>query len=1470
MLFSAVIIFSLLFTLYSVFRSTSMQTLLVRLTADYFSRELKTEIRISGLDLSWKNGLIMEEVLVKDHRNAILFSAQELGVKIRKFSMKNHIVHVQRVYIDQGVVQLLTHRGDSSLNLQYIIDHFASSDTTQVTDTTAGPAWDLSVGSVNLVDTRFHLQDENEPPTPLGMDYTNIDVSGINLSLTDIGFDADTIRVNIGHLSAVERSGFVLHHLSGEFEVSPAFLKAHNLKIQTDHSDLALSFDFLYKRWAAYNDFLNEITIQAKIEPSSLDLQDIGYFAPELLVMEDRIRLSGDIRGTVSNFKARNFRFAYGKNTYFYGNISAHGLPNVEETFIDLNIKALNTTKEDIESLRIPGDLRQLELPGLLANIGVVSVKGHFTGFYNDFVANANLKTNLGNVTTDLTLKREKGSPLLSYKGQLDVAHFDFGRLIGEEDEIGRITFRSAINGRGFDLENAVVSMNTHIDSAMLHGYNYSNIDITGALDQKKFTGNLEVKDTNLLMSFTGLVDLNDSLPKFDFTANIEQAQLFTLNLLKRDSIQDLAVRIKADFSGSNLDNIDGVISLENTVYKEGHKIISMDKFSLLTKQDTASGKSYHLTSDFVNADVTGNFSFSALIPSLSTFIQNYLASFTLKDSLITNYQATNQVMKYNVQFFKTDEVTDVFLPVLRLAPNSSLDGFYNEEEGVLVANGHSPSLQLAGFEFDNWYLEAKTRKDNLSIKTGSEHLYLKKMKPPSDSIEIKLDSFNLVSNVHHDSVLFAFAWRSALKQSTLQGHVSFIDSPAIRMKFTDFDVYLADKHWTVDPTNMTLIDSTYLNFHNLSFIAPDQFLKLNGSVSTSLEDTLQVSFNKVDISNLDYFLGYGSGIDVDGSLSGLVKLTNLYKNISVYSDLHVDRFKFNKELLGDAEFLVGYDAHSERFDVESRIVYTGNIGQNIPFLLKGSYYMEKNNPHFSFDLDLKNLNLRIVRPFVASFMTGLNGLASGHVTIKGTPAKPVLHGQVKLMRTEFKISYLNVMYSLADVVEVDTGGFFFNKISIFDSLGHKAVLNGRITHNYFKNFRLGLFVDLDDFSAFNNNRSQNNIFYGTARGTGNVSITGPINEISINVKAQTGGGTHVIIPIDLTQSVGQSDFIIFIKPKTDTLENLHKHTKGSTTDLFLNLTLAVKPDAVVEVFFPEQLGNLKASGNGNLLMTMTPTTGFSLAGNYTITKGSFLFTFRNLLRLPMTIKEGSKIMWAGDPADANISLSAYYKTKAPLKGLTTSPDLEGVRVPIECNIRLGGKLLNPDISFGLAMPNAEESIKTEVFSAIDTNNVQSVTEQTIYLMLMNQFMPVVSSKSNVDVGATGVSLVTNQVNSWLSQVSSNVNVNLNYRPGTSTTAQEFDVGLSTQLFDDRLLIDGTFGMNSYSNTTLKQGSTIVGDVNLAYSLSKNRRWWVHAFNRTNSLTILNNNSPYTQGVGVTWKRDFVSFNDLFKRLKKK
>ncbi|MCX6266935.1 MAG: translocation/assembly module TamB domain-containing protein [Bacteroidetes bacterium] len=1281
---------------------------------------------------------MVEDISILDRRKEIVFSARKLGVKPGFMTFKTRKLNISRVFIEKGVVQLLTHRGDSVLNMQFIIDYFSSKDTGKKTDTTPSVPWHVSISSVNLTNTRFHFQDENEEPVTLGMDYANIDASGINLEVNNIAFEGDSIVGNISHLAAKERSGIVLHNLSGEFSVGPRFLKAHHLKILTDNSDLSLTFEFLYDHWGDYSDFLTKVAIHAKIEPSYLDIQDIGYFASDLAVMKDRIRLSGNIKGTVSSFKARELKIAFGENTQFYGNISALGLPDVEETFIDLNIKELKTSKKDIESLLIPGDVRHLTLPAILGNLGVVSLKGNFTGFYNDFVAAARLNSGLGSVTFDLSLKNQQVRNMIGYKGQLNVNGFDIGRFTGNSEDFGRVTFQSDINGQGLNLKDADLTMNAHIDSVYLNHYNYTNLKISGALVDKKFNGLLNVDDPNLNLDFNGLIDMSDTLPDFNFTMKINYAQLFDLNLLKRDSTETLATRIKVNFKGTTIDNIDGSIVIDSSVFTEGNKLITMEHLSLLTMQDTAAGKSYHLQSDFIDADIAGEFSFSALIPSLNTFIQNYLASFQLNDSLIAlNLIQSNQKMNFKVRFKQSDELTNIFLPFLKIAPNSTLSGNYNEDKGTIVMTGQSPALFINNIEFSDWYLDAESKSDDLSMRTGAAMVYLKKASK-KDSLEVKVDSFQLVSNIRHDSIQYRISWHANSQPSEFDGYASFRKSPVIELKIRKFNVFLNEKYWKVDSANMVSIDTSSVKISNFTFSSGEQFLRVNGNVSVSARDTLNIGFNKVDISKIDQLLGTNQ-IDLDGILNGNFKIAKPYSNIMVLADLRLNKFKFNKELLGDATFNIKYDAEASQFDVISKIIYTGNVGTNIPFSLSGSYFMHKKNPYFDFDLTLKNLNLKMVGPFVADFMSGVNGLASGHVKIKGSLDHPDIRGQLKMMRTEFKINYLNVPYSFADVITIDSNAFIFDKITLYDSLGHKAVLNGEITHHNFSDLRLNLKVDMDDFAAFSNTRAQNAIFFGKARASGTATITGPPENISIMVRASNGGKTHVVIPIDLTRSVGEADYIIFIDPSADSVDNKQEKYHVNPTGLSLDLGLRINQDAEVEVYFPGQLGNLKASGTGNLLMGMSPSTPFSLSGTYTLSKGFFLFQFKNLLRLPMSIQEGSVINWTGDAADANISISAMYKTKAPLKGITTNPDEEGIRIPVECIIRLKGKLMNPDISFAISMPNVEESIRNEVYSAIDTNNPTIMTEQTIYLMVMNQFKPVVAASSTgVDVGPPG------------------------------------------------------------------------------------------------------------------------------------
>ena len=1461
------VLISLVMTLYLVLRDTWVQTLAVQMAADYLSKELGTTIRIGSFDLSLRNGLLLEEILVKDNHDTTLFAARELGVKPIWISLSNRTIKIQTIFISRGEFQLLQHKGDTALNLQFIINHFTTADTVpKIRDTLPGAPWMITCRHVTLTGIRFHYQDRNKPVVKDGMDYANIDVTGIDLHITNVRIEGDTINASINSLSAGERCGINLREFRGDCRVSEQFIVVDNLKLKTDHSDLSLDFAFRYNGFIAFTDFLKRVTIEADIQPSEFDMTDVGFFAPDVKAMQNRFRLDGDVAGTISKFRAKDFRVAFGDHTLFNGNIYAIGLPDVMETYVDMRINNLTTSAEDLRSFKIPGDPDTLAIPAVIGTLGLIQVKGEFTGFIDDFTSRAELRSDLGSANTNLLLKHAGKRNLLDYEGELRITSFDLGKLIGEEDLLGKVTLRANLDGQGISFAEADLLLQAQIDSVMLNSYNFKDVSVNGSMIRKKFFGDLTVEDPNLQLTFHGMANFNDTLPVFNFDTRIDHAQLFNLHLLKRDTVEIFSASIQADFRGNSVDNADGTLNLRNISYWEGRNRAVIDSLLLRTIADSSGKTVYEVRSDLLDADFTGEFEFSKLVPSVITFIQNYLASFEMRSDSTRKYHHSGQELNYRVEFKKTADVTAIFLPFLEIAPGSYLEGHYNEAEKLLSLTGRSSMLHVRGMELEHWFIDAETRTDDLSLRTGCDQMIMNRSRP-TDTVYIQLDTLLLTASVRHDSILYKLSSASGSDYSYFQGFLTFLEGGSVKIKLEELDLKLAGNAWTISKENFVILDSSLVEFHDLTFLSGNQWLSLNGRIAHHDLDTLDLKFNGVDVSQLDYFFA-NPHLDIDGILSGSLKITDVYNELSIYSDLTLDNFCFNKLHLGDVLFQVSYNRVEDKFDVLSEIIYTGNIGQNIPFSLKGSYYTAKPDPHFDFDLKLKNLNLRMLEPFVSGFMSRLTGLASGEVKITGTPEEPSFKGELKLMRTEFNISYLNVPYSVSDVISIEPDQVSFNNIVLYDSLGNKAYLNGSVNHNYFRNLSLNLNISMDDFSAFRNTFAQNSVFYGNARASGTIEIKGPIENILVKVNASTGTNTNVTIPISLTQNVGQVDYIVFVQPKGDSLEGVPQQNKPrAATGLTLAMSLDVKPDAQVEVLFPDQLGNIKATGTGNISLGMTPTTPFNLFGSYSISKGSFLFQMKNLIRMPFAIKEGSSISWTGDPTDANISLSAIYKTKVPLTGLSSETSNIQGRIPVECIIRLNGKLMNPIMSFGLALPNAQENERNLVFNAIDTSNASEMTQQVLYILVMNQFKPIAGgSDATVDVGSTSLAIVTNQISSWLSGMSQNLNIDVNYKPGSATASEDIDMTVSTQFFNDRLLIDGTFGMSSYKNTSYAQASTIVGDINIEYILTKKRRWRIRAFNRTNTIDLLNNNAPYTQGVGISFQRDFYTWKELFQK----
>jgi len=475
------------------------------------------------------------------------------------------------------------------------------------------------------------------------------------------------------------------------------------------------------------------------------------------------------------------------------------------------------------------------------------------------------------------------------------------------------------------------------------------------------------------------------------------------------------------------------------------------------------------------------------------------------------------------------------------------------------------------------------------------------------------------------------------------------------------------------------------------------------------------------------------------------------------------------------------------------------------------------------------------------------------------------------------KIDYLQTIYRLNDSIRFDKNNIIFKNITVLDEKGNTAQLNGSVSHRNFNDFKANLVINTNDCMVLNTRPKDNELFYGTAFASGMTTIKSGTNSLSFDISAKTGGNTRFYIPLNSSETVSDYSFITFLN--TDTATRKEEITKQTTvspeseTALDLNFDLEVTPDAEVQLIFDSKVGDImRGHGNGNLNISYDQKGDFKISGDYIIEDGDYLFTLGNILNKPFTVENGGRIIFNGNIDDAEIEMKAIYKLKASLYEILQDERFNE-RIPVECQINLSGRLFNPVIGLDIFLPTADESTRTYLKNVITTE--EELSRQFLYLLVMNSFysdptyrsgLTSTTSTGTSAMAVTTTEMVSNQLSNWLSQISNDFDIGFVYRPGyKDINANEVQLALSTQLLNDKVIINGNFdvrGTGSSSSST----DQLTGDFDIEYKITDKIRFKV--FNRFNN-PYTGKQAPYTQGFGLFFRQDFDKFSDLFRKKEK-
>jgi len=1447
-----------------VLSNPTIQTLVSRYAAVWLTHHIGTEVHIGSINLGIRGTFLLKNLMIKDKYDDEMIRVGELEILITGISNKNKEVSLGLLELKDFGFQLLKHHDAEMTNFSYFLQNFVSKTAEDTTEESKLP-WSIKCRSIVISNGYFKYSDDDFlTENYKGIDFNDIELNARQIKISKFHFDHDTLKANIKNIELIEKSGFKINSFEGLLTLNPTLLEVDQLVAETNNSKLNADLRFVLNGYDAFSNFIQDVQIDGFFRPTIINLSDIGYFEPSLFPMVDEVELKGQIAGTIADLKAKKLEFNYGKNTSFIGSLNIKGLPEIDTTFFNANIQHFTTNANDLRSFNFPGDKQKVEIPEIVKKLGNINISGTFAGTYNQFQSGLKVKSQIGFISGQLQVNQSAGKNLVRYSGMLLAKDFDLGKLVDSEQLLGKTSFSLNIDGSGLDLETVDCTTKGAVNYLWLNGYNYENINLDGHFKQKQYEGYIAMKDENLDFIFNGLIDLNEAKPVFDFHSDIYLADLYNLKLVSQDSISRLSTNLDINFTGIKLDNIEGFIKVSNTVYNNSENQYQLKNFDITTFTANDGMRSLVLNSDFVDASFTGKFNFSELSLFFNQFLANY--SNVLPEKQTENVQNdTPHLIDFSVYIKKSDELSELFLPQLKLSPDATLIGHFHSQDRKLDIEFCADYVDLHPILFENGRIVTSSDDNNFYLDVTAEKVYFGKQQTDSTD-RLGIDSLQLITFFRTDSLFYNLSWIDLYKKNLNHGDIVgtlIIDrTDLLKNHIRQFDLLIDGQSWTVIPENEIFIKPKSVEFNQMAFFNNESKLVIDGVISDSESDSLKLYFKDIDISNVDKLFKIPE-IDINGILNGNATITSFSERPTFFVNIYLDELYLNDEELGLLTFDTQWDNFDQSLDVMLNIIKKGNIASTNVLALSGNYFPMRNDRNFDFDVQLHNLGLYLVNPFINDFASiNQGGYVSGKLRIDGTYAQPVLSGTLNIMRTQFLLKYLNTLYSLTGIVDVNENVISLNSLSLNDTRGRPASVAGNISHNYFSDFALDISIAHNNFKVLNTTLKDNDLFYGNANSSGIFTMKGPIDDLMMEISATTEKGTQIKIPISTDISVAKNNFIIFKTPETEkaVVEKVYDvNLKGLEIDLTVNVT----EDAEIELFLPYEMGTIEAFGKGEMGIGVSKRGDFTIFGDYIISKGEFVFTFEELFSRKFDILKGSKIGWRGDPYDGTIDLQATHKVRTSLNGLQFQMDstsLFNTKVDVLCVINLQNDLFNPDIRFSIDFLNVPETTKEVIYASLDTTDQSAMSQQILSLLILNSF-----SYTDYAPGLTSNSfnLLSNQINNLLSRISKDFNIGINYQPGTALTEDELEVALSTQLFNNRLSIDGNFGVKG--KTSSQNTSNVIGDVNLEYKITDDGRFRIKAFNRTNNLPIIENNAPYTQGIGIFYRREFDHFLKFLK-----
>ena len=442
-----------------------------------------------------------EDLLIKDHKNDTLIFVNHLQIESRHFGgLINNDIYLGEVTVDSFLLNHVKYRDENLSNLDVFLEKF---------NTARGAKF--SASQVKLNESKLQFLDEND------IDSTYQIISNLNANLIDISSKSADFSVVIEDMSLfVEDYGLDVIRSNASFSIASGAAKLEKLNVITPNSQLIADLSMRLPA-AGLQDSLNDILIDASVQESSIGVEDIRSFVPNVSGSQSFVLDELTFSGTPNKFSLDSLRLSL-PDSNFSGSFSFN---NSEKTS-NLIINELIINPEDI--LAIVPNLEQSQID-FLQHLGTSKMTGEMTRRSSNHKINMTLYTSFGLLDVDVDfLKKDSQSPSF-YDGKVRGNQFDMGGLL-KQNTLGVSDFAFVVKGMGLRLNQLDTELSGHFSSFSYQDIKLDTISVNLDAKNGQIFGSVDINDSEAKIQVDGEFNANDSLQKLSAFAEVNQLKL--------------------------------------------------------------------------------------------------------------------------------------------------------------------------------------------------------------------------------------------------------------------------------------------------------------------------------------------------------------------------------------------------------------------------------------------------------------------------------------------------------------------------------------------------------------------------------------------------------------------------------------------------------------------------------------------------------------------------------------------------------------------------------------------------------------------------------------------------------------------------------------------------------------------------------------------------------------------------------